>query len=57
VARIKLQRIKHAGDILRAGEEFLPRRILLADVDPDRDKWEFEGGLLKWTQKQGTKRK
>ena len=42
VARIKLQRMKHAGDILRAGEEFLPRRILLADVD--RNKW--EGGLL-----------
>ena len=42
MARIKLQRMKHAGDILRAGEEFLPRRILLADVD--RNKW--EGGLL-----------
>ena len=42
VARIKLQRMKHAGDILRAGEEFLPRRIPLADVD--RNKW--EGGLL-----------
>ena len=40
MARIKLQRVKHAGDILRAGEEFL--RILLADVD--RNKW--EGGLL-----------
>ena len=34
--------LKHAGDVLRAGEEFLPRRILLADVD--RGKW--EGGLL-----------
>ena len=38
VARIKLQRMKHAGDILRAGEEFLPRRILLADIDVDRNK-------------------
>ena len=38
--------MKHAGDILRAGEEFLPKRILLADVD--RNKWEgvAEGGLL-----------
>ena len=42
VARIKLQRMKHAGDILRAEEQFLPRRILLADVD--RGVW--EGGLL-----------
>ena len=42
VARIKLQRMNHAGHILRAGEEFLSRRILLADVD--RNKW--EGGLL-----------
>ena len=33
VVRIKLQRVTHAGDILRVGEEFLSRRILLADVD------------------------
>ena len=42
VARIKLPRMKHARDILRAGEAFLPRRIRLVDVD--RNKW--GGGLL-----------
>ena len=42
MARVKLQRMTHAGNILRAGEEFLPRRILMTDVD--RNKW--EGGLL-----------
>ena len=53
VARIKLQRMERAGGIMRAREEFLPRRIQLADM-----MWTEESGMADylWTQEHGTKR-
>ena len=53
VARIncRLQRMKHAGDIMRAGEEFLPMRILLAGVHTKSGKEDYL-----WTQEQETRR-